>query len=299
MTQTPSDLTPFEVALERADGDGLPLPAPLARLYGRLAFPAPAAERAWVVGNFVESIDGVVAFGDPATDPIPRALAEISGSDPHDRALMGLLRAVADAVIVGAGTLRAVPRHLWLPGFISPPYAQAWGDLRAALGKPPAPLTVIVSGGGGLDTALPVFQQPDAPVLIVTSRAGAQRLADAASGAAVQVSARGDGDTLAARDTLDAVLAVLSARDGKDTRGRLILVEGGPRLLTRFVAEGLLDEQFLTVAPQLVGRDDQARRPGLIEGRRLIPERPTWARLISARASGDFLFLRYRLRDRG
>ena len=73
-------------------------------------------------------------------------------------------------------------------------------------------------------------------------------------------------------------------------------MEGGPRLLGQFVADGLLDEQFLTIAPQLAGRDEQARRPGLIEGQRLIPQRPTWARLVSARAAGDYLFLRYRLR---
>ncbi|MGH2503560.1 MAG: hypothetical protein ACRDID_13720, partial [Ktedonobacterales bacterium] len=58
-------------------------------------------------------------------------------------------------------------------------------------------------------------------------------------------------------------------------------------------AEGLLDEQFLTIAPQLVGRDDQYHRLGLIEGQRLAPTQPRWARLVSARRAGSFLFLRY------
>lgn len=297
MTQTPSGaLTPFEVLLERADGATAPLPEPLARLYGRLAFPVDAPGGVWVISNFVESIDGVVAFDDPAADPIPRALAEISASDPHDRALMGLLRAVADAVIVGAGTLRAVPSHRWLPGFISPAYAPAWDALRAALGKPPAPLAVIVSGSGAVDAALPVFQQADAPALLVTTSGGAQRLAGASWGPRARLAIAGDRVTLTARAALDATLAALDPPSVAGDRARLILVEGGPRLLGQFVAEGLLDEQFLTIAPQLAGRDDHARRPGLIEGQRLIPQRPTWARLISARAAGDFLFLRYGLR---
>ncbi len=297
MTRTLDPLAPFEILLERAEGVAAPLPTPLARLYGPLAFPRDAPGGAWVISNFVASIDGVAAFSDPAADPVPRALAEISASDPHDRALMGLLRAVADAVIVGAGTLRAVPTHLWSPGYIAPAYASAWGALRAALGKPPAPLAVIVSGGG-VDTTLPVFQQAGDPALLVTTSSGAGRLAGATLGPRVRV--HDAGATISARAALDATLAALDAQDAPDTadatRSRLLLVEGGPRLLGQFVAEGLLDEQFLTIAPQLAGRDDHARRPGLIEGQRLIPQRPTWARLISARAAGDYLFLRYRLR---
>lgn len=295
MTQTPGPLPPFEVLLERAEGGATPLPEPLARLYGRLAFPASAEGGAWVVSNFVASIDGVVAFGDLAADPIPRALAEISGSEPHDRALMGLLRAVADAVIIGAGTLRAVPHHLWTPGYIAPTYATAWDALRDALGKTRAPLPVIVSGGGKVDTTLPVFQQETAPALLITSSTGARRLADAPLGPRTRFHDAGGG-AITARAILDATLAMLDALDTHGSGSRLVLVEGGPRLLGQFAAEGLLDEQFLTIAPQFAGRDDDVRRSGLIEGQRIIPQRPTWARLISARAAGDYLFLRYRPR---
>jgi riboflavin biosynthesis pyrimidine reductase len=302
MTQASGALSPFEVLLERAEGRAAPLPEPLARLYGRLAFPDVAPGGAWVISNFVESIDGVAAFGDPAVDPVPRTLSEISASDPHDRALMGLLRAIADAVVVGAGTLQAIPRHLWLPSAIAPAYAPAWDALRATQGKPRAPLAVIVSGSGEVDTALPVFQHTEAPALLVTSSAGARRLAGATLGPQASIYDAGAGGVLSARAILDAISATLDMLNQSDTSGargaraRLILVEGGPRLLGQFVAEGLLDEQFLTVAPQLIGRDASVHRPGLIEGQRLIPQRPTWARLVSARAAGDYLFLRYRLR---
>ena len=49
----------------------------------------------------------------------------ISGFNQQDRMVMGLLRAVADAVIVGAGTLRSAPQHLWTAEYIYPPLAES------------------------------------------------------------------------------------------------------------------------------------------------------------------------------
>lgn len=301
--QAQAPLAPFDILFDAAQGAEAPLPAALAALYGRLAFPNAAANasRAWVISNFVASIDGVVAFN----DPVPTGVGEISAGNPHDRATMGLLRALADAVVVGAGTLRSVPHHLWTPAYIYPPLAAAYAELRAALGKSPAPLNVIVSGAGDVDVALPVFQRDDLATLLLTTPSGAARLA-APGRLALGPHARMQTATalaisggIAARTTLDATLATLATlapQAGNAPAGRpLILVEGGPRLLGGFVAEGLLDEQFLTIAPQLVGRDDQFHRPGLIEGQRLAPDHPRWARLVSARRAESFLFLRYDL----
>ena len=89
-------------------GHALPLPPPLARLYGQLEFP-PYPGRPYVFGNFVTSLDGVVALN---SAKVGSGGGEISGFNEHDRLVMGLLRAIADAVVVGAGTLRAVPEHL-------------------------------------------------------------------------------------------------------------------------------------------------------------------------------------------
>ena len=58
--------------------------------------------RPCVIGNFVTTLDGVVSLNVPANPVAARSV----GSDQHDRMVMGLLRAVADVVIVGAGTLR-------------------------------------------------------------------------------------------------------------------------------------------------------------------------------------------------
>jgi riboflavin biosynthesis pyrimidine reductase len=74
--------------------------------------------------------------------------------------------------------------------------------------------------------------------------------------------------------------------------GALVLVESGPSSTTRFLAEGAVDELFLTRAPILVGRAAEPATLALVEGRFFRP----WAlrgRLLSARRRGDYLFLRY------
>lgn len=296
---TTPPLAPFDVLFDDADGVAAPLPPALAALYGRLAFPT-SAGRPWVISNFVASVDGVVAFN----DPVPPGMGEIGASFPHDRAVMGLLRAVADAVIVGAGTLRSVPRHRWTAEYIYPPFAAPYAALRHSLGKPPAPLSVVVSGSGAVDTSLPVFAHADASALLLTTARGAEHLRGRPLAPQTRVVIAEDATApdarISALATLDATLAALEpANSATPAHAPLILVEGGPRLLGRFVAERLLDEQFLTIAPQLVGRDDQYHRPGLIEGQRLAPASPRWARLVSARRAESFLFLRYHLTPTG
>lgn len=87
---------------------------------------------------------------------------------------MGLLRVVADAVIVGAGTLRAVsPHHRWTAEYIYPELRDGYQQLRASLGKPKPPLNVIVTARGELNLDLPLFQSGDVSVLIVTTTQGA------------------------------------------------------------------------------------------------------------------------------
>ncbi|MGH9468971.1 MAG: dihydrofolate reductase family protein, partial [Terriglobia bacterium] len=96
--------------------DFLP-PGLRAQYGGDLRFPPHAAERPYVIANFVSTLDGVVSFDIPGES----AGAQISGSNEADRFIMGLLRASVDAILVGAGTVNAVPRRaLWLPGSIYP-----------------------------------------------------------------------------------------------------------------------------------------------------------------------------------
>src|SRR5207253_9955491 len=91
--------------------------------------------------NFVESLDGVVALSDVNAE----SGGIVSGGSRADKFLMGLLRACADAVLIGAGTLRASPNDLWTADAIFPEAA----DLYARVGNLRPPL-YVVSGSGNV-----------------------------------------------------------------------------------------------------------------------------------------------------
>ncbi len=280
-----SELAPLEVLNDVSQGDPLPLPPELARLYGSLRLPRHPG-RPHVYSNFVESLDGVVSLGIPGK----AGGGEISGFDQHDRAVMGLLRAVADAVVVGAGTVRLAPVHLWTAQYIFPDLAGAYHELRAALGKPPLPPTVIVTGRGDLDPGLRVLHSSEVPLLVVTTEAGARMLGELGLPASVEVEAVGGAGRLGAG-------VVLEALSRRMPGGDLVLVEGGPHLLGNFLAEARLDELFLTLAPQVAGRDEGVRRLGLVEGQTFAPEHPLWGTLVAVRRGGSHLFLRYQFAE--
>ena len=75
--------------------------------------------------------------------------------------------------------------------------------------------------------------------------------------------------------------------------GKRILVEGGPRLLGSFYNERLIDEQFLSLAPQLSGREIGDARMSLVMGKLFAPRHPLWGKLIDVRRGSNLLFLRY------
>src|SRR6202022_4520366 len=140
-------LAPFEGLFE-ADLPAYKLPVDLQHLYGRLGFATPV-----LYSNFVSSVDGVVSLGST-----PSAGSVISGKYPADRFLMGLLRACADAVIIGAGTLRATPGHHWTPAHVFPDMALSFAMLRKKLGRQPDPrLVVVTNGGAPLDSNHPAI----------------------------------------------------------------------------------------------------------------------------------------------
>jgi riboflavin biosynthesis pyrimidine reductase len=282
-----TDLAPLGDLFDATTGVDLPLPDPLARLYGRLRMPC-HPERPHVVANFVTTLDGVVSLGIPGK----AGGGEISGFDPHDRMVMGLLRAVADAVVIGAGTLRAAsPQHLWTADYIYPPLTDAYHALRAALGKPAPPLQVVVTASGDVDLERRLFQSGEAPSLIVTSADGAEHLRAGALPPTVRIATGTEVAPLSARMVLDKV-----CRAG---RSGVVLVEAGPRLVGDFFAERLLDELFLTLAPQIAGRDGLLERPGLVAGKRFAPDHPVWGALASVKRGDDHLFLRYALAPEG
>jgi riboflavin biosynthesis pyrimidine reductase len=126
-------------------------------------------------------------------------------------------------------------------------------------------------------------------VAIVTTARGAESLARIALPANVTI------DAVPAESPVGApglrAGAVIEAARHRGTR--LALLEGGPHLMADFVAEGLLDELFLTVAPQIAGRDQVIPRLALVEGIAFAVGAAPWLELRSVRRSGDHLFLRY------
>jgi riboflavin biosynthesis pyrimidine reductase len=275
-----STLAPLETLYEMGQGNALPLPPELASVYGRLAFP-PHPGRPYVIGNFVMSLDGVTSLEVPGQ----AGGGPISGFNPHDHLVMGLLRAAADAVVVGAGTLRAVPHHVWTAAYVCPALTDAYQRLRAILGKPGPPLNVIVTARADVNPGLRVFQSGEVPVLLVTTPAGARHLRGLGLPPSVQVMEGENTDRLSARSILDVVARVRPSD--------LMLVEGGPHLLGDFFAEQCLDEQFLTLAPHVAGRNGSPARPGLVAGKRFAPEHPLWGTLVGIKRGGSHLFLRH------
>ncbi len=276
-----SSLSPLETLFEGKRGGLIKLTPRLARLYGTLHMPGRRSGQ-HVLANFVSTLDGVVSLQIPGH----AGGADISGSSIQDRMVMGLLRAIADVVIVGSGTLAADPGHFWTPDAICPELADDYRTIRVALRKRETPLNVVVSGSGRLDLGLPVFASGQVQALVITTAAGAKNLSKQMKPRSLAIHAvpRTRGE-ITARSILKAIADM--------KMGHRILVEGGPRLLGNFYAERLLDEQYLTLAPQVVGRDEGDGRLGFEMGKAFQPGRGRWGTLSEVRRGASQLFLRY------
>lgn len=247
------------------------MPEILERVYGGLGFEEPV-----LYSNFVASLDGVVALGSK-----PSAGSLISGRYQADRFLMGLLRACADAVLLGNGTLRSTPGHHWTPEHVFPDLTESFADLRLDLGRKPRPRLVVLTLTGDVPVSHPAIV---GGATIVTTASGARELKDRLPDSCDLIEVGESGP-------VDLVLAVAELRD----RGyRVILSEGGPHVLGELVRLELLDQAFLTISPVLAGRAHEPRL-GMLAGVELLPLHVVWNRLLSARRHGDFLFLRYGL----
>lgn len=244
-------------------------------------------DRPTVVANFVSTLDGVVAFDVDGSS----GGGEVSGFFDPDRFVMGLLRAMADVVLVGAGTVRAAPTHEWTARRVHPASAAFYAKWRTRMGIPKAqPTTIVATTSGTLDPSHPGLSAPDVPVIVATTKAGARRVTSAAPASNVSVKVAGTGDRVMAPKLLEIAGSI---------GARLVLCEGGPHLIGDLMGAGLLDELFLTMAPQVAGRDDMTPRLGFVAGRAFAIADAPWADLVSVRRAADHLFLRYRLDQSG
>jgi 5-amino-6-(5-phosphoribosylamino)uracil reductase len=213
------------------------------------------------------SVDGYI---DDASD------ARLTLSGPEDLDLVDELRAGSDAVLVGAGTIRADNPRLLL-------HSQARRQARIARSATPDPVRVVLTASGDLDPGARIF-----------TSGGAGRIVYAASGAAAGLAKRlGDlADVVDAGDPLD-LTAVLTDLAGRGIRR--LMVEGGSSVHTSFLAAGLADELRLAIAPFFIG-DSAAPR---FVGDGVFPCGPgAPAELTDARQVGNDVVLTYALRRR-
>lgn len=224
---------------------------------------SPPPDRPWVMVNMITSADGATAVDGRA--------GGLGG--PADQRVLSLLRVLADVVLVGAGTIRA-------EGYAPHRPSAAMRAMRQAKGQTPAAAFAVPTASLDLNPDASVFTKAEPAsrtIVFCPSTADPERRA-ALEAVADVVTA---GET-----TVDLRLALAEL----ERRGaRIVLCEGGPILNGQLLADGLIDELCLTVAPLLVG--GTASR--VIHGT-LAPATPVRLRLARVlEADGGFLFLRY------
>jgi riboflavin biosynthesis pyrimidine reductase len=225
------------------------------------AYAYPASDGPWLRGNMVTSLDGAAHHGG-RSQPL---------SSDADMRIFGVLRGLADVVVVGAETVR-------LEGYRPARKRPAFAAMRAAAGQGPAPAVAVVSASLDLDFSLPLFTEPWVPTLLLTGEGAPPERVAAARAAGVEVVTAGDG----VRVDPARVPGALAARGL-----RRQLTEGGPRLIGQLAGVGALDELCLTVAPR-VALGDAAR---IMDGPSLrVPE--DFA-LTAVLEDQGFLFTRY------
>lgn len=203
----------------------LPHPSEVDPLQAYLAAPRPnPAGRPWVVVGMVTSLDGATAV-EGRSGPL---------GGPADREVFRAVRAVADVILVAAGTVRAED---YGPVRLSEGARQA----RVAAGRSPEPprLAIVTSS---LDIAVARVTGDGSPPLVFTTEdADPARRGDIADRAEVRTAGRGRVD-------LSAALASLH-----DDGVGVVVCEGGPTLNAGLVEADLVDEWCVTLAPAVVG----------------------------------------------
>jgi riboflavin-specific deaminase-like protein len=189
------------------------------------------AERPFLAVNFATTLDGRATI-EGVSGPI--------GSET-DTAMLSGLRGRFDAVMIGAGTMRA-ERYGRLA---AKPRTR---EHRQQLGLPPEPLTVLISGRLDLPWDASLFTDGGRVLIFTASEAEPPETETRV-------------EVVRHEDRVDLSAAMAHLRREHDTRA--LLCEGGPHLHAQLQAEGLVDELFLTIAPKLNGGEGP---PSLIEG---------------------------------
>ena len=252
---------PDDDAIARPGAGGGTAPPDLLQSY-RAERPRPDG-RPWLIANMVAGLDGSLAWHG-------RVGALSSASD---RSLFVGLRGLADAVVVGAGTVRA-------EGYGPVTLPEPRRAERLAAGRTAVPPLVVVSRSLELDWDGPLWIPSEGPRPIVVTAESAPATARARADECADVIVAG-----VELVDLDLAMAALVERGME-----VVLTEGGPTLLAELVAAGLLDELCLTLTPVFGGDPlTMAHRPAA------APSLSTFT-LEGVVRHDDELYLRYLLR---
>jgi len=269
---------------------------PVFDIYGPLGFPPPPPGRPWVFSNFVQSIDGIASLGGEHSSG-----GHISQS-AEDRWVMDLLRAHADGLMMGVGTL-VEERRRGRPGNRGVVFRirdEQLRDLRQQLGRAREG-NIFVTGSGSLNVSdYKVFDGDHVDAVIATTEQGAEKLLRSAVPPHVRIVCAGQSNSV----DLSELLRILREELGM----KYLLFEGGPRLNGAMARAGLIDERFLTVSPVEFGQaippgdeqptpsPDALLRPTTFGGPGFTLESAVWWDWISCRKAGHHQFNRYRRR---
>jgi riboflavin biosynthesis pyrimidine reductase len=253
----------LEALFDAPPSNALTLPPRIEDAYGGPLGLPPSV----VYANFVTSIDGVASIaGKRASSAI------ISGGSSADRFVVALLRSVADAVVIGSGTLEE-HEGPWTAERAFAAEAASFGEIRRTLSLSPEPVLVVVTGTGSVPEDHPAIRS----AIVITSEEGRPRLTSVRCREIVAVGSGG---------RVDLVAAVARLR----SRGyRRILTEGGPRLMGSMLQAQVVDELFVSVSPKLIGGASNRSLAGGAD----VPATAGDGRLVSVRRGDDYLFLRY------
>ncbi|MFT6564862.1 MAG: riboflavin biosynthesis pyrimidine reductase [Actinomycetes bacterium] len=220
-------------------------------------YPWPS-DRQWIRGMMVTTLDGAARGADDVSGSI---------SSKADKVIFNETRRLADAILIGASTMR-IERYQPLK---AKPEDQAE---RAAAGLRSAPVVVMISGSLDIPWDELIFRESAfTPIIITTESVDADALAQARAHCEVVVLPGSQVDALA-------VVKVLTARGWNR-----IVCEGGPTLLAQLAALNLLDEADISISPLIVGGGQ------ILTGAGLDP--PDRYRLEHIIEDNGFLFNRY------
>ncbi len=281
MTDLMGLTAPFQLLFSDERATEASLPPALRSIYPGDWHPPSIAGRPYIYTNFATSRDGRISYNDPAY----AGGGPISLSNAHDRWLMALLRMRAHAVLVGDVTLDVEPDHSWTAEFIYPAGASRFNENRQREGYAGKPLLVLLSYDGKLNLDAACWQDEELTVIVATTSAGAQQMANHRSAASTIVLDLGE----------KAVDLPRLARILHDDYGvRHLLCEGGARVFANMLDAHLVDEEFVALCPTFVGRSPDLFRPSYTEGVAWLPPSAPRSIPYSLHRAGDHLFLRTR-----